>query len=107
LNLKRPARAVLQHHLDWARHERQILSSDYADLVPPHLFTQTNPAGEANLGLILFPRYRPEAPFELRPLSKAQTGLALMQNLINARNLPQHGFSEVARLTTHAISAYH
>jgi hypothetical protein len=106
LNLKRPARTVLQNQIDWARHEGQLLSSDTADLVPPHLLTQTDPAGQANLGLVIFPRYRSDAPFELRPLSKAQTGLALMQNLINARNLPQHGFSEVARLTTHAISAY-
>lgn len=106
LNLKRPARAVLQNHLDWAKYEADILSTGYADLVPPQLLTQTSPVAQAELGLILFPRYRPGATFELRPLSRAQTGLALMQNLINARNLPQHGFSEVAHLTAGPISAY-
>ncbi|MFN8459220.1 MAG: hypothetical protein U0401_31985 [Anaerolineae bacterium] len=42
----------------------------------------------------------------LRPLSQAQAGLALMQCLLNARNLPEHGFPEVTRLIRQ-VPAYH
>jgi hypothetical protein len=42
---------------------------------------------------------------ELRPLSQAQAGLALMECLVNARNLPGHGFSEIVRLAR-AARAY-
>jgi len=47
---------------------------------------------------MIFPRYQPDVEFALRPISKAQAGLALMECLINARNLPGHGLSEIARL---------
>ena len=35
----------------------------------------------------------------MQPLTPAQAGLRLMQCLINARNLPEHGFPEIARLS--------
>jgi hypothetical protein len=57
---------------------------------------------EPPLGLIVFPRYLPGSDLALRPLSKAQAGLALMECLVNARNLPGHGFSEIARLARRA-----
>lgn len=47
---------------------------------------------------IVFPRFAAGAALCIEPLSKADTGLELMSGLINARNLPGHGFSEVARL---------
>jgi len=54
--------------------------------------------------LILFPHYAPdaEAEMEVRPLSKAQASLRLMASLVNARNLPDHGLSEVTRLARQA-----
>jgi hypothetical protein len=57
---------------------------------------------EPDLGLILFPRYLPESAFDLQRLSKAQAGLELMQCLVNARNLPDRGFSEITRLARKA-----
>jgi hypothetical protein len=48
--------------------------------------------------LILFPHYQPGASLNWRPLTKAQAGLHLMECLVNARNLPDHGFAEVARM---------
>jgi hypothetical protein len=48
--------------------------------------------------LIIFPCYQPAAQFDLQPLTKAQAGLELMKCLINARNLPGHGFAEISRL---------
>jgi len=63
--------------------------------------TETIPTrliGFSSLSLIIFPQYLPGGDFTTRSLSKAETGLELMQCLINARNLPEHGFPEVVRL---------
>ena len=106
LNLKRPARAALKDQIDFVRHAAHILSSDYADLVPVNLFKPLPAPTEPELRLIIFPYYQSDSPFDLRPLTSAQAGLGLMKNLINARNLPGHGFSEVARLTTQGVLAY-
>ena len=98
LNLKHPSRAVLKTSLDFTNLDSQILSSAAADLIPHILLNPSNTLTQPPLHLIIFPTYQSNAAFELRPLSKAQTGLALMQTLINARNLAGHGFAEAARL---------
>jgi hypothetical protein len=52
----------------------------------------------APVTLLVFPRYQAGATFEATVASKAETGLGLMACLINARNLPEHGHGEVARI---------
>jgi hypothetical protein len=54
--------------------------------------------GPAQATLLAFPRYQAGATFEAALASKAEAGLGLMGCLINARNLPEHGHGEVARL---------
>jgi hypothetical protein len=98
LNLKKPSRGVLQRQFDFEEHAAHLLSSFLCDLVPPTLLKPTNVPRESLASLIIFPRYVPDGDFSLRPLSGAQTGLALMEYLVNARNLPEHGFPEIARL---------
>jgi hypothetical protein len=98
LNLKNPARAVLQDRFDLEGNTPHILSGPRSFLVPPTLLKPANRLSEPPLSLILFPHYLPDHDFSLRPLSKAQAGLELMQCLVNARNLPEHGFPEVAHL---------
>jgi len=98
LNLKRPARAALENLFDFEAHANCIFSTSYGDLIPPELLNFAGPRDEVPVNLILFPRYAAESEFELKPLSKAQAGLALMECLVNARNLPEHGFREIARL---------
>jgi hypothetical protein len=98
LNLKSPARAVLQDRFDFEGNAPRILSGPHSFLVPPTLLKPANRLSQPPLSLILFPHYLPDGDFLLRPLSKAQAGLELMQCLVNARNLPEHGFPEVARL---------
>ncbi len=99
LNVKKGSRAVLQAGLpfDFEAHAAHILSSARADLIPPALLRPVK-LSTPPLGLIIFPRYSPDGDFALRPLSKAQAALNLMECLINARNLPGHGLSEIARL---------
>jgi hypothetical protein len=98
LNLKNPARAVLQDRFDFKTSAPHILSGPHSFLVPPTLLKPANRLSQPPLSLILFPHYLPGGDFSLRPLSKAQAGLELMQCLVNARNLPEHGFPEVTRL---------
>jgi hypothetical protein len=98
LNLKPPARAILQRQLDFEGQSHQFFSGSQFDLIPPSLINRCSHVSEPDLSLILFPRYLPESAFELRRLSKAQAGLELMQCLVNARNLPDYGFSEITRL---------
>lgn len=99
LNVKKASRVALQAALpfDLEAHATHILSTPRADLIPPTLLKPVQ-LSEPPLGLIIFPHYLPGGDLTLRPLSKAQAGLALMECLINARNLPGHGFSQVARL---------
>lgn len=99
LNLKRPSRLVLGDWLDFNQTAGQILSSAAIDLVPPTLLNPCSRLSEPPLSLILFPRYQPGCDFALTGLSKAQTGLELMQCLVNGRNLPEHGFPEIGRLS--------
>ena len=89
-------------HLDFAAPDYQILSTDTTDLIPPALFAPNTTLSEPPLGLIIFPNYQANGEFELRQLSKAEAGLELMQCLINARNLSEHGFPEITRLVRSA-----
>jgi hypothetical protein len=109
LNLKPTARPVLQHIFNFEQHAAHILSHAEADIVPVHLIESTKPHSDKfnniPLKLILFPHYQANQTFTAQKLSKAQTSWHLMQTLINARNLPGHGLSEITRLVQ-TIPAY-
>jgi hypothetical protein len=98
LNLKAPSRTVLQNDFDLGKNREYVLSTALGDLISPVLFKSGERRGETPLSLIILPRYNPGRDFIFRPLSKAQAGMELMRCLVNARNLPAHGFPEVARL---------
>lgn len=106
LNLKHPAEIVLQDHIDLDRRVDLTLRDSYSCLISPALLGPADTPDETPVSLIIFPHYRPGSDLALLSLSKAQTGLALMQCLVNARNLPDHGFPEITRLARVA-PAYH
>ena len=60
---------------------------------------------ETHLDAIVFPRFTEGSALNASPLSRAETGLGLMAGLINARNLPGHGFAEATRIAR-AIPAW-
>ncbi len=60
---------------------------------------------QASLARIIFPTYRARNAVVFEPLSKAKAVLLLMQNLVNARNLPEHGFRLISTLCQ-TIPAY-
>jgi hypothetical protein len=105
MNLKAPSRTVLKDRFDLERHASQMFSTMESDLISPTFINSSSAAGQTPLSLVIFPRYSPASAFNLRPLSKAQAGLELMRCLVNARNLPDHGFPEISRLVK-MIPAY-
>jgi hypothetical protein len=114
LNLKRPARPIWRNLVTGSIWPELVLTDLAMDLVLPDLLQpavkQTSKIIEISevcwpLRLIVFPRYRPDDEFSLSPLSKAQATKALLEGLVNARNLPEHGLPEAVRLAR-AIPAY-
>jgi hypothetical protein len=104
LNLKRPSHGPLQGYFDYQQRpgmpesDGPVWSTAFNDLIAPA--TLGVPAGrpEPVLDVVILPQYASGAHLDLRRLTKAQAGLAMMQCLVNARNLAGHGFEEVARL---------
>ncbi|MBT7067031.1 MAG: bifunctional fucokinase/L-fucose-1-P-guanylyltransferase [Verrucomicrobia bacterium] len=74
-------------------------------LVHPALLGAGGTLSKAPLAAIVFSSYAPDTAFTLQRLTAAQAGLALMACLVNARNLPGHGFDEITRLAR-TIPAY-
>lgn len=98
LHLKKPSRDVLSQMINYKSDENLIHVGSHSDLVHPNLFKPNNLYTQPPVQLILFPHYQANAEFEWHELSPAETGLELMQFLINARNLPEHGLSEISSL---------
>ncbi len=111
LNLKRPSREPLRGYFDYphtpgGENDPLVWSTPFNDLISPAMLgTPDSTTGDLPLPTLLFVRYSADTPFEFRSLSKAQAGLMLMECLVNARNLPGHGFAEVAQLAR-KVSAY-
>ena len=62
-------------------------------------------SGPAPLCLLLFPTYRADVSLDIRPLTPAEAAFHLLQNLVNARNLPDKGVSSAANIARH-VPAY-
>jgi hypothetical protein len=105
LNLKRGARPLWQPVYGLPENLAGAWRSREVDLVPPGLLGAQRVLPVAPLHAILFPNYQAQGDFDMLSLSRAQAGLSLMQCLINARNLPEHGFPEITRLARQ-IPAY-
>lgn len=95
---------ALNSYFDWEKHEGQTIQSKYVAMIPPHLLNPHNTQEKARVSLILFPKFKRDSTLKLEKLSKAKAGLALMESLVNARNLNGHGFNEAARLVRNAPS---
>jgi hypothetical protein len=79
--------------------ENEVLRGDSGIMVPHRLlnpdFAPTQPA----LSLILFPRFQAGASAKLTELTPGIGCARLMECFVNARNIPGHGISGLARLT--------
>jgi hypothetical protein len=78
-------------------------------LIPPYLLNKTFQGkpdqNEPSILAILFPHYSPKEDFQFIRISSADAALRLTACLINARNLPDHGFPQVLQIVRN-IPAY-
>lgn len=98
LHLKKPSRSVLESIIDYQSNNTLIMEGNHSDLVHPLLLKPDNHYYQPEVNLILFPKFQSQSDLIWKELSPAETGLELMQFLINARNLPEHGFGEITRV---------
>jgi hypothetical protein len=73
--------------------------------VPPESLAKNPVCPDALPHHVIFPRYEANAVFDVQPLTIGRTAFLLMQNLVNARNLPQRGLPAIARLAA-SVEAY-
>ncbi|MBX3014047.1 MAG: hypothetical protein KF832_21180 [Caldilineaceae bacterium] len=104
LNLKKASRSIL-HKLINYNDSQKVMTTNSIDLVSPLLLQSKLPQYLGQLKMIVFPKYQVEGNCRYKQLSTAQTGFRLMQQLLNARNLAQHGFSQVVQLAK-MVTAY-
>jgi hypothetical protein len=95
LSLKKAAQPLLSDLYQISAHTRGMMTGASVDLIPHELFGKGEVLTHVPVHMVIFPRFQSEAAFEVHRLSKAQAGLEPMQCLINARNLPEHGFPQV------------
>ncbi|MBX2867070.1 MAG: hypothetical protein KTR18_00225 [Acidiferrobacterales bacterium] len=106
LNVKAKGLIAIQELVD-----NQIVSADSRrvarqaagiSMILPSIFSRNKPVEEQQsippIGTIIFPKYSTAEPPHLSRLSAAAAGLELMRSNVIARNLPGHGFRDVANL---------
>ena len=98
LNLKKGSEGVLQEILCANDSKQEMVTSGTRTIAPPRGLGPCQVVHTVPLYCIIFPRFSSKGLCELCELSKAKNAATLMGCLINARNLPGQGFSEVARL---------
>jgi hypothetical protein len=98
LNVKAPSRSVLRPYFDFDHQAAQLLSTPRGDLIPIELLRPENELSVPALQTIILPQYASEAAFKMETLSPGQAAFALIDTVVNARNLPDHGLPELARL---------
>jgi hypothetical protein len=98
LNVKYGAREIIDGLLGDNRDDESIVAGPIAMLVPPQLVRADNQTVEPEVNMVFFPHYRADAEFSLEKLTAAQTGMALMSCLVNARNLSADGFPATVSL---------
>jgi hypothetical protein len=91
-------RVIAQNFFDFERYSQEIFSAPGSDLIPARLLGNVTPNVSRRPGLWLFPHYQLDTQPEFLQLTPAQTAFSLLECLINARNLPEHGMSQVVRL---------
>lgn len=98
-NFKRPAYSLIKSEFGLDTDANYALTGSFASLIAHRELAQWSaPPPLLELTHVVFPRYTAGHEGALTQLSAARAGLSLMECLVNARNLPQHGFDEIGRL---------
>ncbi len=100
INIKKAARPLMADLFHIPPGSSGTMSTVSIDLIQPELLGVGGVVSHVTMRAMIFPVYTAGAAFEIRPISKARTSLELMKCLINARNLPEHGFPEVIQVAS-------
>jgi hypothetical protein len=73
--------------------------------IDPMLFNKDAACPTVRPKLLIFPRFVPDAEFQIEHLTPANALFRLLQCLVNARNFPDHGLSATTRLARQ-VTAY-
>jgi len=66
--------------------------------IDPYLFHQDAVAKSITPQVMIFPQYQADTLLQTQKLTTAETLFRLLQNLVNARNLPGHGMDAASQL---------
>lgn len=97
-NLKKNGREILKTEFDIQDTEETILKNARLSIVPHRLINPSFKKLKPEISVVVFPRLISEGEHRLEPLSKAQTGLKLVECLVNGRNIENHGIDQVSRI---------
>lgn len=103
--LKHGSAFIWQNRLPQTDSPRLLRFADNAVWIDPQLFHADAPISIATPRLLIFPHYIADAPLQAERLTKAEALFRLLQNLVNARNLPNHGMDATVRLASQ-VTAY-
>jgi len=98
VNLKRNGFEMLEDELGIRDKDDEVLRNKSLSIVPHRLLNPTHRRLKPEMQMIVFPRLIKEGEHHLERLSKAQSGLKLVECLVNGRNIPNHGFDQVSRI---------
>lgn len=106
LNLKLPAIPILESFCSYDLNDHPVVPTMDGCLIPFHLLNPAPPVLQAPLKAVFFPSYNAESRGKISSLTPARTALHLMKSLLNARNLPQDGFTMAVALSK-KIQGFH
>jgi hypothetical protein len=98
LILKRGSAFIWQRWLKGVETDRFLGFADGSAWIDPLLLNKEGISSQTEPRLLIFPHYTPETTFRAERLSRAGTLFHLLQNLVNARNFPDHGLEATASL---------
>ncbi len=78
--------------------KEEILADNNGAVVPHRLLNPDFSLPTSSPSLILFPSYQQDTSLQLEKISPARASSMLMSCDVNARNLPDHGFSRIVQL---------
>lgn len=104
ISIKTGSTAVLNSFLNVE--EKDILVGDKGFMLPHRLVNDKFRVDPPPLSLIIFPEHKADAATRLTKLTGGKGCSKLMECYVNARNIQDHGFSQLAELTRN-IPAYH
>lgn len=76
----------------------EVISGDEGSMIPHRLLNPDFETRQPELTHIVFPSFQDNSEIEFKQISPAQSTLYLIQCYVNARNLPEHGISELSSI---------